>query len=251
MHPLRVSEGFLVLPRWSLAGSGHACHPGCTVHADSQYEEEPIPAVSSWRHPAVSSFVLARLPPPAPPTSNCGAARTHPADCGLGLTGPPRAPRRNLTPAGAPPRSHLWRIQHLLPIRYGPDQADGAAVHWRQGATFSGAGCRQAGDHGQGRWQGRCHAPLPALHGRPAGHPQVQALWGAAHQQAPLPASCARKRTRLHQRTALSSVGCSGPSVGGGGLPVRPLSGSTTVSYSRKACHSNVQGHPTCSPHPR
>jgi len=66
MHPLRDSEGFLVLSRWSLAAIGHACHPGCTVHADPQYKEEPIPAVSSWRHPAVSSLVLAPLPPPCP-----------------------------------------------------------------------------------------------------------------------------------------------------------------------------------------
>ena len=66
MHPLRDAEGFIVLPTWSLEGSGHACHPGCTVHADSQYKEEPIPAVSSWRHPAVSSLVLAPLPPPHP-----------------------------------------------------------------------------------------------------------------------------------------------------------------------------------------
>jgi len=66
MHPLRDSEGFLVLPRWSLAGSGRACHPGCTVHADSQYKEEPISAVSSWRHIAVSPLVPAPLPTSCP-----------------------------------------------------------------------------------------------------------------------------------------------------------------------------------------
>jgi len=66
MHPLRDAEGFLVLPRWSLAGSGHVCHPECTVHADSQYKEGPVRAVSSWRHPAVSSLLLAPLPPPCP-----------------------------------------------------------------------------------------------------------------------------------------------------------------------------------------
>ena len=85
-------------------------------------------------------------PPSAPPTSNGGAACSRRADCGVGLTCPPRAPGRNTRPPGDPPLSHLWRIIHFPPVRHGPDKENGAAVHWRQGAAFSGAGSRQTGD---------------------------------------------------------------------------------------------------------
>jgi len=115
-----------------------------------------------------------------------------------GVDMPPPLPRLNSLPPASPLLCHLWRLLHLHRASHGADEADGAAVHWRQGPSFSGSGCRQAGDQVPGRWQGRSQAPLPAWNGRPAGHPQNTAVRGAAHQQAPLPAPGARFFAQKH-----------------------------------------------------
>jgi len=199
--------------------------PAVAVHVTQGAQCTPIPSIK--RSPSQLSPIgdipqyrplcPPAPPPPSPPTFNGGAAFTRGAVCGLALTCPPCARRCNPPPSAAPLLFPLWRLLHLAPASHGADQADGAEVDWRKGSGFSGQGCRQAGDQGQGRWQGRSQAPLPAWNGLPAGHPPAPALGGAAHQQAPLSASRARSRTRAHQRTALSSVGCSVPTGDGGG----------------------------------
>jgi len=152
------SDGLRDLPRRIVGGAGRASDLRRKPQAYGCYKKEAILVLSA--SPCCRASPVS-LPPPPPPRSPAKLGPCH----GLPLPRPlclslhqrsrlrarlcpphltPHSPRRvpptppPSAPATAPPS-----------CRDGPDEAEGTAVYWRQGAGSSGAGCRAAGDQGR------------------------------------------------------------------------------------------------------